>query len=137
MKDFLYFSLYVTERAPNVFPWYAPFIAMTPCLPLCFLANLSAASTDSAPLLEKNILFKGVGATDAIFSMNLKRVSLYVDMWAVMSSSACLLIASTTLSLQCPTRATPYPPMQSMYSLPAASHTFAPLPLAMFMGNLW
>src|ERR671916_534950 len=105
MKAFLYFSLYVTESAPNVLPWYAPFIAITPGLPLYFLANLRAASTDSAPLLAKNNLFKGAGATDAIFSMNLNRVSLYVDMCDVMSSSACFLIASTTLSLQCPTRA--------------------------------
>src|ERR671914_2633991 len=107
INDFLYFSLYVTESAPNVLPWYPPFIAITPCLPLYLRANFSAASTDSAPLLAKNILFKEGGATDAIFSMNLNRVSLYVDMWAVMSISACLLRAFTTLSLQWPTSATP------------------------------
>src|SRR5213593_2452912 len=137
MKDFLYFSLYVTESAPKVLPWYAPFIAIMPCLPVYLRANFNAPSTDSAPLFVKNILLSPGGATVAIFSMNLNRVSLYMDMWAVMSVSACFLMAATTLSLQWPTSATPYPPIQSMYSLPAVSHTLAPLPLARLTGNLW
>ena len=33
--------------------------------------------------------------------------------------------------------ATPYPPIQSMYCLPASSHTVEPLPLRMVTGNLW
>jgi hypothetical protein len=58
IKDLRYFSLYVTDSAPNVFPWYAPFNAMMPFLLVYFLENLMAASTDSVPLLEKKTLFR-------------------------------------------------------------------------------
>ena len=50
-NDFLYFGLKVSDNAPNDLPWYDPFIAIMPFLPVNFLANFIAASIDSAPLL--------------------------------------------------------------------------------------
>ena len=50
---FLYFGLNVKDSAPKDFPWYEPFIATIPFLPVNFLANLIAASIASAPLLFK------------------------------------------------------------------------------------
>ncbi len=48
-----------------------------------------------------------------------------------MRVSAWRFTASTTSGLLWPRLATPYPPTQSMYSLPSASHTFAPCPRTM------
>ncbi len=45
--------------------------------------------------------------------------------------SACRFTASTTSGLPWPRLATPYPPTQSMYSLPSASQTLAPWPRTM------
>ena len=46
----------VTERAPNVRPWNEPSSATISVRPVALRAHLSAASTDSAPELQKNAL---------------------------------------------------------------------------------
>ena len=108
-----------------------------PFLPVYLRENFNAASTASAPLLLKNVSVIPFGANLDSFCRNLNLISLYRDIWHTMSFSAWFLTACTTLSLQCPTIATPYPPIQSIYSLPDVSQSFAPLPRPMFTGNLW
>ena len=78
-NDLRYFSLYVTDSAPNVFPWYAPFNAIIPFLLVYFLENLMAASTDSVPLFEKNTLLRFLGVIVKSLFKNSNLALLYKD----------------------------------------------------------
>ena len=62
-------------------------------------------------------------AIDEIVPLRDPRVKLNPAYATVIILSSCDFIALTTLSFLCPTRATPYPPIQSMYSLPLVSQT--------------
>ena len=75
-KTSRYSGPHVADRAPIVLPWKPRIVATTPARFVAARANLSAPSTASVPLLQRNIRSSDAGSSEARTSYSSARRSL-------------------------------------------------------------